>query len=191
MQSPYSAHQSAVRASLHCPFLRHQVIAELGPDGTELSLRVPPTRSDILHACDVAEDVAIAYGFNNIPKRVIICMNGVRWKLRGCSVIVYCCMSPDTSDTWVGKSWVPAAHSPAVMSPLRTSKCPPFSLHAAPHVHVVGHPLCMSSFLADSLYNHPGPRVASKPADRAASRRGCHGGFYRSAHMVCTWVLVR
>lgn len=32
--------------------------------------QVPPTRSDILHACDVVEDVAIAYGFNNIPKRV-------------------------------------------------------------------------------------------------------------------------
>ena len=33
-------------------------------------LQVPPTRSDILHACDVVEDVAIAYGYNNIPKRV-------------------------------------------------------------------------------------------------------------------------
>ncbi|KAM0032941.1 putative phenylalanine--tRNA ligase [Helianthus debilis subsp. tardiflorus] len=31
---------------------------------------VPPTRSDVLHACDVAEDVAIAYGFNKIPKRM-------------------------------------------------------------------------------------------------------------------------
>ncbi|KAI7748302.1 hypothetical protein M8C21_012109, partial [Ambrosia artemisiifolia] len=30
---------------------------------------VPPTRSDVLHACDVAEDVAIAYGFNKIPKQ--------------------------------------------------------------------------------------------------------------------------
>ncbi|KAL3513523.1 hypothetical protein ACH5RR_026240 [Cinchona calisaya] len=30
---------------------------------------VPPTRSDVLHACDVAEDVAIAYGYNEIPKR--------------------------------------------------------------------------------------------------------------------------
>jgi phenylalanyl-tRNA synthetase beta chain len=29
---------------------------------------VPPTRSDVLHACDVMEDAAIAYGFNNIPK---------------------------------------------------------------------------------------------------------------------------
>eukprot|EP00731_Ephydatia_muelleri_P014787 Em0008g507a len=28
--------------------------------------RVPPTRSDVIHACDVVEDVAIAYGYNNI-----------------------------------------------------------------------------------------------------------------------------
>ena len=39
---------------------RHQVV----------SAKIPITRSDILHACDVAEDVAIAYGFNNVPKRV-------------------------------------------------------------------------------------------------------------------------
>ncbi|KAJ3669659.1 hypothetical protein LUZ60_011609 [Juncus effusus] len=29
---------------------------------------VPPTRSDILHSRDIMEDVAIAYGYNNIPK---------------------------------------------------------------------------------------------------------------------------
>ncbi|KAA0159714.1 hypothetical protein FNF28_05774 [Cafeteria roenbergensis] len=32
--------------------------------------RVPPTRSDILHECDVIEDVAVAYGFNNIKPRL-------------------------------------------------------------------------------------------------------------------------
>eukprot|EP00727_Mastigamoeba_balamuthi_P000842 m51a1_g10755 putative phenylalanine--trna ligase beta subunit (600) ;mRNA; f:382544-385979 len=31
-----------------------------------LVLRVPATRSDILHECDVVEDLAIAYGFNNL-----------------------------------------------------------------------------------------------------------------------------
>ena len=35
-------------------------------DKKELLVSVPPTRSDILHSCDVMEDVAIAYGFNNI-----------------------------------------------------------------------------------------------------------------------------
>lgn len=35
-----------------------------------LAIRVPPTRSDVLHGVDVVEDVAIAYGFNNLPTRV-------------------------------------------------------------------------------------------------------------------------
>ena len=37
---------------------------------TRLQVRIPPTRSDILHACDIIEDVAIAYGFNNIMKTI-------------------------------------------------------------------------------------------------------------------------
>ncbi|GJN34997.1 hypothetical protein PR202_gb23718 [Eleusine coracana subsp. coracana] len=35
---------------------------------TRISVSVPPTRSDILHARDLAEDIAIAYGYNNVPK---------------------------------------------------------------------------------------------------------------------------
>nr|CAD7195505.1 unnamed protein product [Timema douglasi] len=35
-----------------------------------LKVEVPPTRHDIIHACDVYEDVAIAYGYNNIKKTV-------------------------------------------------------------------------------------------------------------------------
>ncbi|KAK4773371.1 hypothetical protein SAY87_028390 [Trapa incisa] len=34
-----------------------------------ITVSVPPTRSDVLHPCDVMEDVAIAYGYNNIPRR--------------------------------------------------------------------------------------------------------------------------
>ncbi|KAG9284749.1 hypothetical protein G9A89_001119 [Geosiphon pyriformis] len=34
----------------------------------KIKVEIPPTRADILHACDIMEDVAIAYGFNNIPK---------------------------------------------------------------------------------------------------------------------------
>ncbi|TLS23965.1 hypothetical protein PpBr36_08266 [Pyricularia pennisetigena] len=33
-----------------------------------IEVYIPPTRSDILHACDVMEDVAVAYGFNNLPR---------------------------------------------------------------------------------------------------------------------------
>jgi len=36
------------------------------PDGQRLAVEVPPTRHDILHVCDVVEDVAIAYGYNNV-----------------------------------------------------------------------------------------------------------------------------
>mmetsp|Transcript_5237 Transcript_5237/g.15228 ORF Transcript_5237/g.15228 Transcript_5237/m.15228 type:complete len:651 (-) Transcript_5237:1910-3862(-) len=48
---------------------------QLGParlleNDTLLEVTVPPTRSDILHAVDIAEDIAIAYGYNNIVKRV-------------------------------------------------------------------------------------------------------------------------
>ncbi|EES17722.1 hypothetical protein BDA96_09G049100 [Sorghum bicolor] len=39
-----------------------------------ISVSVPPTRSDILHARDLSEDVAIAYGFNNVPKSKPKCM---------------------------------------------------------------------------------------------------------------------
>ena len=34
----------------------------------EIEVSVPITRSDILHQCDIAEDLSISYGYNNIPK---------------------------------------------------------------------------------------------------------------------------
>ncbi|KAL9191511.1 hypothetical protein ACHAXT_001217 [Thalassiosira profunda] len=39
-------------------------------DGPLLEVTVPPTRSDILHAVDIAEDIGVAYGYNNIKKTV-------------------------------------------------------------------------------------------------------------------------
>lgn len=44
--------------------------ARVGDGGNSIVCSVPPTRSDILHECDVIEDVAIAYGFNNIKPRI-------------------------------------------------------------------------------------------------------------------------
>jgi len=32
-----------------------------------VKFEVAPTRADILHACDIAEEIGIGYGFNNIP----------------------------------------------------------------------------------------------------------------------------
>ncbi|KAI9448183.1 phenylalanyl-tRNA synthetase subunit beta [Lactarius indigo] len=40
-----------------------------GDDADKLLVSVPPTRPDILHQCDVMEDAAIAYGFNNLPDK--------------------------------------------------------------------------------------------------------------------------
>lgn len=39
-------------------------------EGPILEVTVPPTRSDILHAVDIAEDIGIAYGYNNIVKTI-------------------------------------------------------------------------------------------------------------------------
>ncbi|XP_075154242.1 phenylalanine--tRNA ligase beta subunit [Haematobia irritans] len=42
--------------------------ADLKDSGDAISVKIPPTRHDVIHACDVYEDVAIAYGYNNIRK---------------------------------------------------------------------------------------------------------------------------
>jgi phenylalanyl-tRNA synthetase beta chain len=39
-------------------------------DDTKIHVVIPPTRHDILHECDVAEDVGLAYGFNNIVRKL-------------------------------------------------------------------------------------------------------------------------
>lgn len=35
-----------------------------------IKVTIPANRPDVIHACDVMEDVAIAYGFNRIPSRI-------------------------------------------------------------------------------------------------------------------------
>lgn len=40
--------------------------ASLSQDSKQVLVKVPPTRSDVLHQCDVMEDVAIAYNINKI-----------------------------------------------------------------------------------------------------------------------------
>ncbi|KAK4225474.1 putative phenylalanyl-tRNA synthetase beta chain [Podospora fimiseda] len=42
--------------------------AEPSQDPKLIKVTVPPTRADVLHPCDVMEDVAIAYGFNSLPR---------------------------------------------------------------------------------------------------------------------------
>jgi phenylalanyl-tRNA synthetase beta chain len=42
--------------------------SQLDADGDSISVTIPPTRADILHPCDIYEDIAIAHGYNNIKK---------------------------------------------------------------------------------------------------------------------------
>ncbi|PKI83138.1 phenylalanine--tRNA ligase [Malassezia vespertilionis] len=44
----------------------HSAVPGATPD--EVQVGVPVTRPDILHECDLMEDVAVAYGFDNLPK---------------------------------------------------------------------------------------------------------------------------
>lgn len=50
--------------------------ANIVPGGKSLEVHVPPTRHDIIHKCDIMEDVGIAFGYDNItktlPKRATI-----------------------------------------------------------------------------------------------------------------------
>uniref|UniRef100_A0A8C6ZU85 Phenylalanine--tRNA ligase beta subunit n=1 Tax=Nothoprocta perdicaria TaxID=30464 RepID=A0A8C6ZU85_NOTPE len=39
-------------------------------NGNHIEVEVPPTRPDIIHACDIMEDAAIAYGYNNIQMTI-------------------------------------------------------------------------------------------------------------------------
>ncbi|XP_076320499.1 phenylalanine--tRNA ligase beta subunit isoform X4 [Tachypleus tridentatus] len=50
----------------------HSTIVEgkKGGQTSKISVSVPPTRHDIIHSCDIMEDVAIAYGYNNIKMSI-------------------------------------------------------------------------------------------------------------------------
>lgn len=37
-------------------------------DNKQIRVTIPPTRHDVIHACDIYEDCAIAFGYNKIPK---------------------------------------------------------------------------------------------------------------------------
>jgi len=53
------------------PLLNKMMLdAELDASGESIQVAVPITRPDVMHACDVMEDVAVAYSFNKIPREV-------------------------------------------------------------------------------------------------------------------------
>lgn len=42
--------------------------SEVSGEDDRIQVEIPPTRSDVIHACDIMEDAAISYGFNNIVR---------------------------------------------------------------------------------------------------------------------------
>ena len=78
-ERPTSAHASYVNSctglNLNAPQVAdllkkmslYPTLSENNPD--EILLNIPVTRPDILHECDIMEDAAIAYGFNNLPHK--------------------------------------------------------------------------------------------------------------------------
>lgn len=42
----------------------------LDDDNNKLKVEIPPTRHDVIHACDIYEDIAISWGYNNIDKTI-------------------------------------------------------------------------------------------------------------------------
>jgi len=57
---------------LICSLLQKMLLKAIPKgDGENIEVIVPITRSDVLHECDIAEDVGIAYGFNNIQPRCL------------------------------------------------------------------------------------------------------------------------
>lgn len=55
-------------ASTMCAQLGKMSMVARAVSEEQLLVDVPCTRADILHQCDIMEDVAIAYGYNNLPK---------------------------------------------------------------------------------------------------------------------------
>lgn len=57
-----------IDSSLMVNLLYKMSIEAKGLNNDLIEVIVPPTRHDILHKCDLAEDVGIAFGYNNIKK---------------------------------------------------------------------------------------------------------------------------
>ena len=58
------------------PLLSKMMIpSKISADEKTVTLTVPITRPDLMHACDVVEDVAVAYSFNKIPRHLpkVVC----------------------------------------------------------------------------------------------------------------------
>uniref|UniRef100_G3MR05 Phenylalanine--tRNA ligase beta subunit n=1 Tax=Amblyomma maculatum TaxID=34609 RepID=G3MR05_AMBMU len=53
-----------------CGLLGRMSLQAKVTEGDRLHVEVPPTRHDVLHAADVYEDVAVSYGYDNLPREM-------------------------------------------------------------------------------------------------------------------------
>merc|ERR1711865_28493 len=60
--------------------------AKYNEQSKKIEVQIPCTRSDVMHQCDIMEDIAIAYGYDNI-ERVMpkVCTVGKKLPLNSCS----------------------------------------------------------------------------------------------------------
>lgn len=61
--------------------------------GQGIQVEIPPTRHDIIHACDIIEDVAIAVGYNNIPKALPDCCTVAHQVSGNCHLVLWGCVN--------------------------------------------------------------------------------------------------
>nr|XP_033815551.1 phenylalanine--tRNA ligase beta subunit [Geotrypetes seraphini] len=61
---------SETPASLAKLLTRMYLKSRVMEDGKQIEIEIPPTRADVIHACDIVEDAAIAYGYNNIQMTI-------------------------------------------------------------------------------------------------------------------------
>ncbi|KPM07210.1 phenylalanine-tRNA ligase beta subunit-like protein [Sarcoptes scabiei] len=53
-----------------CKVLQRMCLESKKLSDKKVDVLIPPTRQDILHACDILEDIGIGYGYNRIPIRL-------------------------------------------------------------------------------------------------------------------------
>ncbi|KAL0225223.1 hypothetical protein RCL1_003135 [Eukaryota sp. TZLM3-RCL] len=51
-------------------YLKKMMLPSVSSSSSTLSVTIPPTRTDVLHPCDVVEDATVAFGFSKIPKKL-------------------------------------------------------------------------------------------------------------------------
>ena len=77
--SPQSAATLCTRMGLQASVITSDIATEApdavmtasmvhGPTDKILRVLVPPTRADVLHECDIIEDIAISFGYNNLER---------------------------------------------------------------------------------------------------------------------------